>query len=297
MHVDQAARLREIAHEVRKEQEAYPFAVAEHHAKIIAVASGKGGVGKTNLSVNLAISLAKKNKKVVLVDLDLGLANVDILFDLSSSYSLEHLLQGYRNIEEIIVHGPEGVHIVPGGSGLPSLTDLDDGKRELFLRNFFRLAQQYDYVIFDTAAGISENVIRFSLAADEVLVVTTEEPTAITDAYALMKVLSKKKKDIQISVVFNMVKHGYAAEKSFEKIESVVKRFLNIQLGFLGYVPRDTNVPSAIMRRTPFVVQYPLTVASLAVKDIAKNVLRKESTGGTVKRTLLQKVSSIFFAG
>ena len=275
MHIDQATRLREIAERARRQPAPALYTRDKTHAQIFAVTSGKGGVGKTNLSVNLAIALAKKGKKVTLVDLDLGLANVDILLDLTSPYTLEHLILGFKTIEEIIVEGPEGIKIVPGGSGLPNLTDLNETQRQLFLESFHTLAQKNDYLIFDTAAGISDNVIKFVLAADEIMVVTTEEPTAITDAYALMKIITLHNKECTINFVLNMVKSRHEAKETFNRIRSVVKQFLGIEIYNGGYILYDACVSDAIMKRKPFVSVYPFSPAAKSVKDIARYVLQK----------------------
>ena len=294
MHVDQATRLREIAYKVNKDAVRTPSPHATSHAKIYAITSGKGGVGKTNLSVNLAIALAKKGKRVTLVDLDLGLANVDILLDLTSPYTLEHLILGYKTIKEIIVEGPEGIKIVPGGSGLPNLTDLGEIQRQLFLDSFYTLTLDNDYLIFDTAAGISNNVIQFVLAADEVIVVTTEEPTAITDAYALIKVIGLQNKECKINFVLNMVKSCHEARHIFSKVRSVVKQFLGIEMYDFGYVVYDSCVSDAIMRRKPFITQYPFSSASKSVKDVAKALMQKANTHRSLRRNFFQKMSQLF---
>ncbi len=294
MHIDQATRLREMALKAKKTTLSPVYSRADSHAKIYAVASGKGGVGKTNLSVNLAIALAKKGKKVTLVDLDLGLANVDILLDLTSPYTLEHLIFGYKTVEEIIVEGPEGIKIVPGGSGLPNLTDLSETQRQLFLESFYMLARSNDYLIFDTAAGISNNVIKFVLAADEVIVITTEEPTSITDAYALMKVISIHNKECKINFVLNMVKGRLEARQTFNRIRTVVKQFLGIEIYDCGYIVSDSCVSDAIMRRKPFITLYPFSSASKSLKDVAKALLEKGEKHQGVKRSFIQKMSQLF---
>jgi flagellar biosynthesis protein FlhG len=296
MHTDQAARLREIAFEMKKQNEVHRFPDEIGRAKVIAVASGKGGVGKTNISVNLAISLAKKGKKVVLVDLDLGLANVDILLNVNSHYSLQHLIQGLKKIEDIIVPGPEGIKIVPGGSGLSSLTELTETQRAMFLNSFYTLGKDNDYIIFDTAAGISNNVIKFVLAADEIIVVTTQEPTAITDAYALMKVLSSYRSDLKLNVIINMAKSVIEAKRTFEKLQSVVTRFLNVPIHSLGHVAYDANVPDSIMKRKPFFMQYPFTAATKSIKDIRTALLEKESKSNQAPESFLQRFAQVFSA-
>ncbi|MBU1863362.1 MAG: MinD/ParA family protein [Candidatus Omnitrophica bacterium] len=294
MHIDQAARLREIVKAANSSKMGSPIVTEEMHAKIYAVTSGKGGVGKTNIAVNLAIALARKGKKVTLVDLDLGLANIDIMLKLTAPYNLEHLMLGHKEIEDIVIKGPEGISIVPGGSGLPSLTALNISQQEFFLNNFYKLTKNNDFLIFDTAAGISDNVIRFTLAADEIIVVTTEEPTAITDAYALMKVLSLRSKESNINIVFNMIKSPHDAHRYFEKIHAVVKQFLGIEIYNLGYVVHDPCVSKAIMRREPFITQYPFCAASKSIKEIGKELLLKAAHKTTLKRTLVQKFSSLF---
>jgi flagellar biosynthesis protein FlhG len=289
MHTDQASRLRELAFELKKQSALHPFPDEVGRAKVIAVTSGKGGVGKTNLSVNLAISLAKKGKKVTLIDLDLGLANVDILLNVNSPFTLQHLFKGHKKIEDIIVKGPEGIDIVAGGSGLNSLTELSETERMLFLNSFYSLARSNDYLVFDTAAGISNNVIKFVLAADEIIVVTTQEPPAITDAYALMKVLSSYKKDSSINVVINMVKSPMDAKRTFQKLSAVVERFLQIKINDMGFILYDSNVNDAIMKRKPFFTLYPFTAATKSIKDVRTKVLskiesREKAQSGFIKR-------------
>jgi len=296
MYVDQAARLREIAFEMKKQNEVLRFPDEVGRAKVIAVASGKGGVGKTNISVNLAISLARKGKKVVLVDLDLGLANVDILLNVQSQYSLQHLIQGHKKIEDIMVTGPEGIKIVPGGSGLSSLTELNETERAMFLNSFYTLGRDNDYIIFDTAAGISNNVIKFVLAADEIIIVTTQEPTAITDAYALMKVLGTHREDLNLNVVMNMVRSSYEARRTFEKLQSVVQRFLSVTVTSLGHVAYDSNVPDSIMKRKPFFTQYPFTAATKSMKEIRHKLLQKETESSGEHTSFLKRIVQVFSA-
>lgn len=294
MHTDQAAKLRQLVVESKDASIKRPVAEAQKHAKIIAVASGKGGVGKTNLSVNLAIELSRKGKKTALVDLDLGLANVDILLNLTTPFTLEHVVLGFKKIEDIIVRGPEGLSIVPGGSGLPALAELTDSQRSSFIENFYRLAAEYDVIILDTAAGISENVLRFAMAADEVLVVTTEEPTAVTDAYALMKVLSTRNKAIKMNMAFNMVRNRSHTNKSFTNIRRVVKQFLGIEVGLTGMIDYDSAVNHAIMKRRPFVLQYPFSGASKSLRAVAKEIIRNVDSRDKKNKTLLQKLTKLF---
>jgi len=294
MPIDQAARLREMAFELKKQSTVHHFPAETGRAKFIAITSGKGGVGKTNVSANLAISLAKKGKKVTLIDLDLGLANIDILLNINSHYTLQHLFKGHKTIEDIIVKGPEGIDIIAGGSGLNSLTSLSETQRTLFLNSFYTLARTNDYIIFDTAAGISDNVIKFVLAADEIIVVTTQEPTAITDAYALMKVLSTYEKQIPINVIINMVKSPFDAKRTFQKLSSVIERFLQLDIHDLGYILYDSNVNDAIMKRKPFFTMYPFTSATKSIKDVSRNLLMKLDAASQGSHGFIKKIVNAF---
>jgi flagellar biosynthesis protein FlhG len=292
--MDQASRLREIVKELKTTS---PVPKSTMKAQFFAIASGKGGVGKSNVSVNLAISLAKRGKKVAVVDLDLGLANIDILLDLTIPYTLEHLILRKKTIQEIIVQGPEGITVVPGGSGLARLADLTEVEQELILHSFYELAQNNDYILFDMAAGISHNVIKFALAADEVIVVTTEEPTAITDAYALMKVLTLNSKETKINLLLNMVKNPSDARYYFEKIRGVVKQFLGIEVYSLGSIAYDSCVPAAIMRRKPFFTLYPFSPASKSMKDVTREILLKSEHRVQGRLSFFEKFSHFFGGG
>ncbi len=277
MHIDQATKLREIAFESSRSRPTSTLDMAKR-AKIIAITSGKGGVGKTNFSVNMAILLAKRGKKVALVDLDFGLANVDILLNVTAPYSLEHLFNGTKKIDDIAVDAPGGFKIIPGGSGLSNLTEINEQQRRFFLENFKKLAADNDYVLFDTAAGIAPNVIQFVLAADEVIVITTDEPTAITDAYAMIKVLSQKKRDVHLNFVLNMVKSREKAKITFKRIKNVVKQFLKIELHDLGHIVADSNLKDAVIKRKPFVLQYPFSSGAKSLKEVAAKILQEENS-------------------
>ncbi len=249
-------------------------------ARIIAVTSGKGGVGKTNFSVNLGLALAKRGKKVVLADLDLGLANVDIVLNIRSKYTIEHVIKKSKRIDDILVSSYCGLKVIPGGSGLVSLLDLNENERRIFLESFYELSIESDYIIFDTAAGISENVVSFLMASDEVIVVTTEEPTAVTDAYALIKVLSKRKKDSDINFVVNMVADRRRANKTFAKLSGVIKKFLGVDVSYLGFIAYDHNVKESVLRGKPLITHYPLSMAAKTIREIAVRISAKNKEGG-----------------
>lgn len=297
MQIDQAARLREIALELHQQEKEAPRVRDLLKARIIAITSGKGGVGKTNVAVNLAIALARKGNKVALIDLDLGLGNVDIVLNVTTPYNLEHLILGKKTINEIKVSGPEGVTIIPGGSGFPNLTELSDQQVETFLSSFHELAQDYDFLIMDTAAGISEMVTRFVVASDEIIVVTTEEPTAITDAYALMKVISMQNKETCINFVINMAKNADEAKRIFYKIHGVVKQFLGMEIYSLGHIMADPSVGNAIMKRKAFLQMYPFCPASRSVQGIARALIKKTNRKEErPKESFFQKLATLFVA-
>jgi len=270
---DQAERLREIVRASEDDNACIEGVAGKIPGKIVAVTSGKGGVGKTNVAVNLAVSIAKRGRRVVLVDLDLGLANADVVLDVRAPHNLEDVVSGKKKVHEIIVPGPGGIDLVPGGSGVPRLAALTDIQREYFLSNVYSLTGIYDYIIFDTAAGISTDVLNFIVAADEVVVVTTEEPTAITDAYALMKVAKGKRDDVALSLLINMVKSGQQARTLYSRIKEVAHQFLHIDLPCMGMIPFDRCVRESVMKRKAFVLAYPFSPATVALKQMAQKIV------------------------
>lgn len=226
-------------------------------AKVLAITSGKGGVGKTNIAANLAICLAASRKKVLLIDADLSLGNLDVIMDISSKYNISHMINGRKSIEEIIHIGPEGLEIICGVSGLEELADIGEFQRQRLLNELSRLSDNTDAIVIDSAAGISRQVIAFCLAADNVLVVTTPEAPAMTDAYAMIKVLVGNKFAGRISLVVNMAQTLTEGKKTYQQIANVVKRFLNTYVYDAGVLLRDESVVSAVRLRKPVVLAYP----------------------------------------
>lgn len=234
--------------------------------KIIAVSSGKGGAGKTNFVINTAIALARQDLKVFVIDADLGTANVDVLLGVSSKYSIQNLVDNSaKNIMDIVAEGPEGIKIIPGGSGLQSLTDLPDEDLNRVIGMFGPLEEHADVIIIDTGSGISRNVVNFAMAADEVLVIVTPEPHSIADAYALIKVLDENKFERPVKMVFNMVENVEEGKAVARKMLQVIGRFLEIRPQPLWYISKDDNVSKAIKQFKPLVLFAP---NSPAAKDI-----------------------------
>src|SRR6185503_4771744 len=223
----------------------------------IAVTGGKGGVGKTSVSVNLATALSASGKRVVLLDGDLGLANVDVLLGLSPRYTLAHVLSGERTLDEILVKAPQGFHIVPSASGAADLASMAGAGHLGLVQAFSTLATRLDVLIVDTAAGIAPGVLQFSQAAQHVLVVVTDEPASLTDAYALIKVLSRDYGVSRFRVVANMARGPAEGETLFKKLEKVTGRFLDVLLEYAGAVPDDEHVRRAIRVQRPVLDAYP----------------------------------------
>lgn len=237
--------------------------------RVIAVTSGKGGVGKTNLAVNLAIALSRRGKKVILLDADLGLANVDILLGLNPAYNLQHVIMGDKSLADIIIPGPEGIKIIPASSGVEKLADLSDRQKEKFIADFSALEESVDTILIDTAAGISPNVLSFVLAANEVIVVVAPEPASITDAYAMIKVISGKAEYPRIKFIVNMVANREEADEVSEKLILVTKRFLGMDIEDLGFLFHDGSVLKAIRRQEPFISLYPHSAVAGCVNSLA----------------------------
>lgn len=240
--------------------------------RVIAVSGGKGGIGKTNVSVNLSIALAKLGRRVVLLDADLGLANVDVLLGLEADKTLADVLNGECSLMDIMVEGPEGVKIVPASSGVRSMVELGDAEHAGLIQAFSEIDDQLDVLVIDTAAGISGSVTNFVQAAQEVLVVVCDEPTSITDAYALIKVLNRDYGIFKFNIVANMVHSHDEAQKMFRKLSTVADKFLNVALRYVGEVPYDDMLRKAVKKREPVIKSYPRSKSALAFKDLANQV-------------------------
>ncbi len=242
-------------------------------ARVLAVASGKGGVGKTNVAVNLAVALAQRGRRPMLLDADLGLGNVDVLLGLSSRYHLAHVLAGEKSMEEIIVTGPAGIQILPAASGIASMASLDIRQQAGIMDAIGALESRLDYLIVDLAAGIGSEVLQFSRAADHVLVVLTNEPASITDAYAFMKVMSRDYGLRDFHVLPNMVRDLAEGNKLFERLASVAERYLHIRVHLAGRIPLDHFLRSAVRAQEPVLLRYPQSPAAKAFADLAEQVL------------------------
>ncbi len=249
-------------------------------AQTLAVTSGKGGVGKTNIAANLAICLAQIRRRVVLMDADLGLGNLDVVMNLNSRFNLSHVLNGRKSLEEIIQPGPAGIEIICGGSGIEDLANIHPFQRQRLVDEMDQLQHRADLIMFDTGAGIHSTVIAFCMAADHTLVVTTPEPSAMTDAYAMIKILSGRKYQGRISLLVNMAETIAEGRKTYRQISEAAARFLTTAVYDAGVLCRDELIASAIRRREPVVLAYPrssITEHFAAISARLGNVSRRSS--------------------
>ncbi len=237
--------------------------------KVIAVTGGKGGVGKTTVSTNLAVSIAAQGREVMLVDADLGLANVDVLLGVHTKFHLGHVISGECSLEDAIVTGPHGLQIVPASSGVKRMASLSRAEHAGIIRAFSDLYHQVEILIVDTAAGLNDSVMTFSQAAHHVLVVVCDEPASITDAYALIKVLSREHGVQRFQILANQTRRSGEGPALFQKISRVCDRFLNVGLEFAGSIPFDDYLRRAVQRQTPVVDAYPASNSSVALKNLA----------------------------
>ena len=277
---DQASRLRKLAAEVRSGKPRGRIAKEVVHTRTIAITSGKGGVGKTHLTTNLALALAQRKQRVLVFDADLGLANVDIAMGLLPRYNLMHVLHGEMTLEEIIVKGPLGVSIIASGSGIRELANLTDEARGRLLSALASLKAGYDYLLIDTSAGLSRNVLGFVLAADEALVVTTPEPTALLDAYSMIKVVFQEDPHAQVRLIVNIVRDEKEAREVSDKLTVLAHRFLNASISPLGYVVRDHHVGEAVREQDPLLMLYPGAPASRCIQTLAAQLLNGKTGMG-----------------
>lgn len=266
-------------------------------ARVITVTSGKGGVGKSNLSINLAVQFRKMGKRVIILDADFGLANIEIMFGAVPKHNLCDLINQNKNIKEIITQGPMDIGFISGGSGIAGMANLSQDYITYIIQNLAELDSIADVVIVDTGAGIADAVLEFLVASGEILLVTTPEPTSITDSYSLLKVLYKHprfKEDMtKVKMVANKVGRETEGKVLFEKLNSVVTRYLKIPMTYLGCVPQDSQITRAVMQQTPVSLQNPGSKASQAYEKIALKLLEKEETESQPKRGMAAFFSHI----
>ena len=240
--------------------------------RVIAVTSGKGGVGKTNLSVNLGLALSELGRRVALLDADMGLANVDVLLGMYPKFNLSHVLKGEKTLTEIIVQGPSGLKVIPASSGLQHMSDLSTVEQAAIIRAFSDFDQDLDVLIVDTAAGISPSVVNFARACQEVIVVVCDEPTSLTDAYAFIKLLNRDYGLRRFHILTNMVSSAQQGQALFQKLTKVTDRYLDVALNFAGAIPYDDYLRKAVQQQNPVIAAYPRSKASLALKNVARQI-------------------------
>ena len=317
-HIEILRRIKELTHkrgfsidEIRRELKqlrrrraagyasALPPSKSPHYARVIATTSGKGGVGKTTVVVNLAIALAQRGKRVAIFDADLGLANVHILMGVRPRFNLMHLIQDGFSLEDILFEGPLGIQLLSGGQGVRELANLSGDQRRNLLRQMDQLEREVDILLVDTGAGISENVLRFATFADEVIVVTTPNVAAAVDGYSIIKILREMDPQGKIGLLTNMAKNMYHAKNVFNRLDLAARKYLDYGLGDLGYIPEDPYVQAANQARRPLLVAFPQAPASRSLQQAADTILnakvfvndRKQSSFhdlmGAVKRTMV----------
>ncbi|MEX0584749.1 MAG: MinD/ParA family protein [Natronospirillum sp.] len=242
--------------------------------QVIAVTGGKGGVGKSNVSINTAVAMALRGKRVVVLDGDLGLANIDVLLGVRAQYNLADVLAGTCSLRDVMVDGPAGIKIIPASSGTPEMANMSEREHAGIIHAFSQLASDIDVLVVDTAAGIAKTVVSFVRAAQEALIVVCDEPTSITDAYALIKVINQDCGMDRFRVVANMVRSKPEGKRLFHKLSSVTERFLDVTLQFAGEIPYDEHVRRAVQRQKSVVDLYPSSKAAIAYQELAEQMLR-----------------------
>lgn len=241
--------------------------------RIITITSGKGGVGKSNFSLNFAMALQKRGYSVLVFDADISFANIDVLLGTPAQYNLIHLLKGEKSIWDIIQTGPNGLQFIAGGSGFKDLVRLTDQEIEYFAQQIGKLNGHVDFIVFDTGAGLSKETVRFITAADETIVVTTPEPTSITDAYALIKMVKSMGHEVTFRLIVNRVADDREGRQTSENMRQVASKYLGIDLPVLGYIPDDSSVSKAVKRQTPLSVAFPDSAAARGIDRIASSFL------------------------
>jgi flagellar biosynthesis protein FlhG len=250
--------------------------IKQRLAKLIAITSGKGGVGKTNFILNLAIAMSIRGKKVLLIDADMNLANIDVLLGISPKYTLSDLLDDTITIDELLVEGPRGVKILPAASGDIAVMQNQIEYQQALIQAYTELKKDFDYILIDTGAGITDYTVNFVLSADKTIVITTPEPTAITDAYAMIKVIFIRAKNPSISLIVNMAQTEDVGTSIYNKINLIVQHFLNKKIGTLGYLPIDNNVKEAIKEQVPIIIKRPRSAVSANIHNMSMIIMKED---------------------
>lgn len=295
--IDQADNLRNLVSKI-EENNLYNKSSLELSSRVITVTSGKGGVGKTNFSLNLGIQLSKMKKRVIIIDADFGLANIEVLFGIIPKYNLADVLKGNKDISDILADGPMGIKFISGGSGIKELSNITERQTSYFINNFSYLDAVSDIIIIDTSAGISRSVVNFVKASDETIIITTPEPTSITDAYALMKIIREENKIApKFRLVVNRVDNNEEGLEVYSKINMASTKFLGIQLQNLGYIPYDNCLVKAVKHQEPAVICFPQCEFTKAIEDISytlMNVKHENSSKETGIRGFIKRLTGLF---
>jgi len=278
--MDQALHLRERARQRRENRDVHGEQGFWPAVRVLAVTSGKGGVGKTNITVNLAMALSAQGENVLIMDADLGLANIDVLLGVRTRYNIGHVLSGERSLSEVIVDGPGKIKILPASSGVEQVTNLSAEERMHLLGEFENLDYPIDVMLIDTGAGISSNVMYFAVSAQHIIIVATPEPTSITDAYAVMKVLSTKYGESRFLLLPNNVQGEKGARKIYMDLSTVANKFLNISMDLLGYIPADSHIPRSVRSQKAVLDMFPEAASSQAFIRLAQRVMALKPPSG-----------------
>ncbi len=290
--LDQAQKLRQLVQKQNKDSNEQRENISR--PKIITVTSGKGGVGKSNFVVNLSIALQKMGKKVLIFDADMGLGNDDVLMGFLPKYSVYDVIFGGKQIEEVLVEGPFGVKLLPGGTGVSKIEQMTDKQRDSFLAKLTCL-EDLDYIIMDTGAGVNRDVLGFISCCEELIVITTPEPTSLTDAYSLLKAVSHFKIRDNAKVIVNRTIESKEGESTFNKFNNAVSKFLNIDLQYLGYLSDDKKLVQAVRKQQPFLISYPNSDVAKDLNYIAGKIigLETDKTESSIQ-DFFKKIFNIF---
>jgi flagellar biosynthesis protein FlhG len=280
--VDQASSLRELMKNAQKDTFSVNRNEMEYLQKIptvLAVSGGKGGVGKTLTTANLGLCMARMGMRILIIDGDFGLANLDVILNLRPQFTLDDVLCGERHLKEIIMVGPEGIKVIPSSSGVMRVPELDTVQKLMLLDQIEALDEEFDVVLIDTPAGISKNVQYWTSSAAEVIMIATPEPTSISDCYATIKILSQLTSNNYFKLIVNMVKNDYEAKRIYERIATTSDEYLRVRVEYLGCIPFDPSVRNSVRERVPYAQRYPFSLASQGLRDISRQIITQNGIG------------------